>query len=196
MSELQPDVVPAVSVAVEFGQHVKSFDVDLPALTEYLRERGVPDAEIEGLQINFPHADQPTDQRGMMQAVYDRSSDTIDMYSFEEVRMASRTAHPGFDYLVENKLNGSLRHELEHKIATGKPKLRRASINYRRRTRIVNELKRVGVLGAGYFAGRTAPTQRSSATAPDRRRRQTSGHAGRDCAGSRRSRSCEQKEFI
>lgn len=116
MSERAVDVMPTISMSIEYGEHLNSFDVDIEGLVEYLRERGLNDMQIQNLHIEFSAEPGMLNEMPVYGMYEGGFKDKITMYTLEDVRLASRSAHASIDAKLLKKQNGTLTHELEHKI--------------------------------------------------------------------------------
>lgn len=151
MNKELPEVVPAISIAREYGEHVSSFDVDILEIVAYLRERGLSDAAIESLDIVFEPGEGLVDGE-VLYGLYDRDDDAISVFAIPDV-CATRHPDQGHEKMHED-INGTLVHELEHKIGMNDPLLQRALERHYRRDDFVKWSKRIGLGLAGAALGR------------------------------------------
>lgn len=152
MNERTPDIMPSVSMSLGYGEYVESFDVDIVGIVDYLRDKGIPDDEIENLQINFVEKD-GNEGDWMKYAAYMGSTDTIEMLSLNALQKAHLTAHSLHSEEAAIELSQHLVHELEHKIATKNEELQQREKAFYRKIKEMVLVRGLGAIGLGAGAG-------------------------------------------
>lgn len=125
---LQPKPVesfPAVSVDREYTELVSDFDVDIEAVAEYLRERGLNENEIGALSIHYSASIQSRKSKSIPQrllGVYDPKHKAIEVFRPEVLfsynaplaEGAKQKMRINGDTVTNEAMSTTLIHELEH----------------------------------------------------------------------------------
>ncbi|MCA9337970.1 hypothetical protein KC949_00300 [Candidatus Saccharibacteria bacterium] len=144
---------PAVSVSRDYGEYVDSIDIDVCAIADYLRARGISEDEIENLNIHFSGEEVRVGVDRYQLASYDHSQNYICMNSLEEIRRSHLINHARERSAMEKFLSRSMVHELEHKIARYNENLKQIADDYSRKVKLKTYFNAAVPLVAGGGAG-------------------------------------------
>lgn len=115
--ESLPSTFPAISVGIEHGKHVGSFDVDIAGITQYLREGGVDDEQIEDLDINFSDEITATKaSKSVVVGTYRRKENNISIKHFSDVVVNNHLPMGLLNDYTSSVMSKTLVHELEHMV--------------------------------------------------------------------------------
>jgi len=128
MLQARPEVIfPTISVDRSYGESTTHFDVDLEAITEYLRSRGLSDNEISDLSIHFSAEENRSKthtgtNRTFGRYIFDKKH--IDMYrpqtlfgySVSVNEESGKTMYVNGDHFTNDEMSSTLVHEFEHYI--------------------------------------------------------------------------------
>lgn len=130
------DVIPTVSIDRAYGEHVDNVEVDAEVIAQFLHERGLTDDQIQEIHIHLG-ADGDTKNSGK----YHKRKKRIQTNLLDSLS-------PYENYVDEHR--STLRHELEHHIASFDGAQKKENAQYEKRT---IHLKAKYVLGATALAG-------------------------------------------
>lgn len=145
-----PEVAPAISIGIHYGDHVADFEVDVDRINTRLRERGLTDQQIIDTTIIFSDAHPPTSQEGVLYGEYAAQNESVVIYgNYHALSSHSGCAKYAGMEDVQQMLNSTLVHELEHRVAGYDDDLQRENTSYSNRERV----KRLGQISVATTAG-------------------------------------------
>jgi hypothetical protein len=113
-----PEVFPAISMDKLYGEVVDNFDVDIAKISDYLKNSGLSNEEIEQLSIHFS-AESKQDESGNLVTMgnFEKDEQQINIFYLDQLIKTSKYSDPSKDLAQNELMSKTLVHELEHAVS-------------------------------------------------------------------------------
>ena len=149
------ETFPTVAVGIKYQDIVDNFDINLDEITNYLRSRGLSDAQITETKILFSDEPCPRDDKGYTLGIYNDRSKTITIYR-DDGEMHDLDGQNDDFSRASTMINKVLTHELEHRVASFDIKQKKLNRKYKLKRdlfslRSLSSIAFSGGLGVGAY---------------------------------------------